>query len=151
MKKGEIYQGTIDRVLFPNRGEVKLPEGRVIVKNGIPGQRVRFVINKKRKNRMEGRLLEVLEPSLEEVREPVCGIFPACGGCMYQTMSYESQLTMKAGQIRELMDAAIREAGQTDTQGRPDYSFEGILASPREFEYRNKWNFPSATRKRAGN
>ena len=58
MKKGEIYQGTIDRVLFPNRGEVKLPEGRVIVKNGIPGQRVRFVINKKRKNRMEGRLLE---------------------------------------------------------------------------------------------
>ena len=42
MKKGEIYQGTIDRVLFPNRGEVKLPEGRVIVKNGIPGQRGAF-------------------------------------------------------------------------------------------------------------
>ena len=150
MKKGEIYQGTIDRVLFPNRGEVKLPEGRVIVKNGIPGQRVRFVINKKRKNRMEGRLLEVLEPSLEEVREPVCGIFPACGGCMYQTMSYESQLTMKAGQIRELMDAAIREAGQTDAQGRPDYSFEGILASPREFEYRNKMEFSFGDAEKGG-
>ena len=141
MKKGEIYQGTIDRVLFPNRGEVKLPEGRVILKNGIPGQRVRFVINKKRKNRMEGRLLEVLEPSLEEVREPVCGIFPACGGCMYQTMDYEAQLDMKAAQIRRLLDQALMKGGQVDAQGNPDYVFEGIRRSPLEFGYRNKMEF----------
>ena len=49
----------------------------------------------KRKNRMEGRLLEVTEKSPMEKRDPVCSIFPSCGGCMYQTMSYEDQLAMK--------------------------------------------------------
>lgn len=36
---------------------------RVIVKNAVPGQKVRFVINKKRKGKCEGRLLEVVEHS----------------------------------------------------------------------------------------
>ena len=141
MKKGEIYEGVIDKVVFPNKGIIFVGEDTVTVKNGIPGQRIRFQINKKRKNRMEGRLLEVLEKSPEEVRSPLCSIFPACGGCMYQTMDYEAQLEMKAGQIRELMDQAIAGAGQVDSEGKPDYCFEGIKASPKEFEYRNKMEY----------
>ncbi|MDY3249732.1 MAG: 23S rRNA (uracil-5-)-methyltransferase RumA, partial [Candidatus Choladocola sp.] len=86
MKKGQILEGTIERIDFPNKGIVNTEEGTVTVKNGIPGQKIRFMINKKRKNRAEGRLLEVLEKSPLENREPVCSIFPACGGCMYQTM-----------------------------------------------------------------
>ena len=95
MKKGEILEGVIERVDFPNKGMVRVGEEKVIVKNGIPGQKIRFVINKKRKNRAEGRLLEVLEKSPLETREPVCSQFPACGGCMYQTMAYGEQLKMK--------------------------------------------------------
>ena len=141
MKKGEIYEGVIDKVVFPNKGIIFVGEDTVTVKNGIPGQRIRFQINKKRKNRMEGRLLEWREKSPEEVRSPLCRIFPACGGCMYQTMDYEAQLEMKAGQIRELMDQAIAGAGQVDSEGKPDYCFEGIKASPKEFEYRNKMEY----------
>ncbi len=63
MKKGEIYEGIIERVEFPNKGYVKIDGENVIVKNGIPGQKVRFMINKKRSGRAEGRLLEVLEKS----------------------------------------------------------------------------------------
>ena len=134
MKKGEIYEGVIDKVVFPNKGIIFVGEDTVTVKNGIPGQRIRFQINKKRKNRMEGRLLEVLEKSPEEVRSPLCSIFPACGGCMYQPMDYEAQLEMKAGQIRELMDQATAGAGQVDSEGKPDYCFEGITASHKEFK-----------------
>lgn len=54
MKKGEIYDGVIDKVVFPNKGIIFVGEDTVTVKNGIPGQRIRFQINKKRKNRMEG-------------------------------------------------------------------------------------------------
>ena len=79
----------------------------MIVKNGIPGQKVRFAVNKFRKGQAEGRLLEVLETSPLETRKPVCSIFPACGGCMYQTMSYEEQLKMKADQIKEILDEAV--------------------------------------------
>ena len=141
MKKGEIYEGVIECVDFPNKGTVRVDGERVTVKNGIPGQNVRFAINKKRKNKAEGRLLEVLEKSPLETREPVCSLFPACGGCMYQTMSYEEQLKMKENQIRSLLDEAIAAAGQTDSEGNADYCFEGIQGSPKEFAYRNQMEF----------
>ena len=110
MKKGEIYEGVIEKVEFPNKGFVWVDDQKVIVKNGIPGQKVRFMINKKRSGRAEGRLLEVLEKSPLETREPACQEFPACGGCMYQTMSYEAQKEMKERQVRELLDGAVRES-----------------------------------------
>ena len=141
LKKGEIYEGIIETVEFPNKGKVQVEGKTVIVKNGIPGQKVRFMINKKKGTRLEGRLLEVLEKSPLEVRKPVCSIFPACGGCMYQTMSYEEQLKMKAAQVKKLIDEAVIRGGQVDAEGKPDYSFEGIKGSPQEFAYRNKMEF----------
>ena len=67
MKKGEIYEGIIEKVEFPNKGFVWVDDQKVIVKNGIPGQKVRFMINKKRSGRAEGRLLEVLLQSPDTV------------------------------------------------------------------------------------
>ena len=63
MKKGQIMEGIVEYVDFPNKGIVHTEEGKVIVKNAIPGQKVRFMINKKRKNKAEGRLIECLEKS----------------------------------------------------------------------------------------
>ena len=133
MKKGQTFEGIIERVDFPNKGIVYIPEEEkyVTVKNGIPGQKVRFVINKFKRGNAEGRLLEVLEKSPFEARDPVCSIFPACGGCMYQTMPYEEQMKMKEGQIRRIMDEAVNG----------EYVFEGVKASPKEFGYRNKMEF----------
>lgn len=135
MKKGQIFEGIIEKVEFPNKGKVYVPEEEkyVIVKNGIPGQKIRFMINKYKHGNAEGRLLEVLEKSPKETREPVCSLFPACGGCMYQTMPYEEQLEMKSEQMKEILDAAI-------LPGR-SYQFEEIKGSPKEFGYRNKMEF----------
>ena len=150
MKKGEIYEGIIEKIEFPNKGKVTINGQTVVVKNGIPGQRIRFMINKKRGNRVEGRLLEVLEKSPLEIREPVCSIFPQCGGCMYQTMDYQAQLHMKESQIRELLDGALIRGGQVDAEGRPDYQFENIKGSPQEFAYRNKMEFSFGDAEKGG-
>ena len=41
MKKGQIVEGIIERVDFPNKGILRAEEGtRVIVKNAIMGQKV---------------------------------------------------------------------------------------------------------------
>lgn len=134
MKKGQVYEGMIQKVEFPNKGIVQVDgeEKPVIVKNGIPGQKIRFCVNKLRKGKAEGRLLEVMEKSALETREPVCSIFPACGGCMYQTMDYQAQVKMKAEQIQSIMDAAVDGYS---------YTFEGVKESPKEFAYRNKMEF----------
>ncbi|MBB2183607.1 23S rRNA (uracil(1939)-C(5))-methyltransferase RlmD [Lachnospiraceae bacterium MD1] len=130
MKKGQIYEGIVQRVDFPNKGVVEIEGNKVIVKNVVPGQKISFAVNKKRAEKYEGKLLEVLEKSPLETREKVCKHFGNCGGCSYQTMPYEDQLEMKKGQVKRLIDSVCKE-----------YEFEGILASPTEWGYRNKMEF----------
>jgi len=130
MKKGQIYEGVVSRVDFPNKGILNVEEEKVLVKNCMPGQKITFAINKKKAGKIEGNLQLVLEKSPLENREKVCKSFGDCGGCSYQTMSYENQLDMKMNQVKRLIDQVCK-----------DYTFEGILGSPNEFGYRNKMEF----------
>lgn len=140
MKKGQVYEGTVEHVSFPNKCVVAVEgeEKKVVVKNALEGQKVRFRLSKARKGKCEGNLLEVLEPSPMEltVADVPCVHFGACGGCTYQHLSYENQLALKEKQIRELLAPVIGEAG-----GDFDAVFEGVMASPRQFGYRNKMEF----------
>lgn len=131
MKKGQVYEGTIEKVAFPNKGYISTEEGRtVIVKNGLPGQKVRFSINKVRKEKAEGRILEVLEKASNEC-VAACPHFGACGGCTYQNLPYEEQLKLKESQVKALMDEACLSG----------YEWEGIKPSPLQEAYRNKMEF----------
>ncbi len=137
MKKGQIYTGKVQYADFPNKAVVVVNSDnledngkKVIVKNSIPGQTVRFMVNKKRKDKCEGRLLEVLEVSPIETNEK-CKHFGQCGGCVYQSVSYDKQLDIKCEQIRKILTHAIRG----------EFEFEGIIGSPVSEEYRNKMEF----------
>ena len=135
MKKGQVVEGIIERVEFPNKGIITTEEGKqVIVKNGVQGQKVSASINKIRKGKCEGRLLEVLEKSPLELDEPGCVHFAECGGCTYQTLPYEEQLKMKAEQVKKLIDDVIAPISE-------GYEFLGIKASPTQKAYRNKMEF----------
>ena len=94
MKKGQIYEGTVEKVLFPNKGQIRVEERTVTVKHTVPGQTVRYQVTKVRKGKAEGRLLEVLKHSPLEC-QPACRHFSDCGGCTYQNLSYEEQLRLK--------------------------------------------------------
>ena len=131
MKKGQEYVGKVERVDFPNKGIVIVDGEKAVVKNSLTGQTVRFVINKVRKGKCEGRLLEVITPSDIETVQPPCKHFGICGGCTYQTIPYEIEADMKAEQVKKLLSEVV-----------PDLSvFEGIIKSPIEYGYRNKMEF----------
>lgn len=140
MKKGQIYDGVVTHVSFPNKCQVEVEgeEKKAMVKNALQGQKVRFRLSKVRKGKCEGNLLEVLEPAHNELRgdQIPCVHFGACGGCTYQHLTYEDQLTLKEQQIRELLEPVIGVGAQSF-----DPVFEGIMASPRQFAYRNKMEF----------
>lgn len=133
MKKGQIIEGTVERIDFPNKGVVKTEEGTCIVKNALPGQKVKAGINKVRKGKAEGRLLEIVEKSPLEINSP-CPHFGLCGGCTYISFPYEEQLKIKEGQVKKLLDGVLCK------QPEP-WVFEGIKASPVQFAYRNKMEF----------
>lgn len=135
MKKGQIIEGIIDRVDFPNKGIIVREDGKqVVVKNGIPGQKVSAAINKARKGKCEGRLVEVLEKSPLELEEPGCVHFGVCGGCTYQCLPYDKQLALKEEQVKKLIDGVILPENQ-------NYEFLNIKGSPRKEGYRNKMEF----------
>lgn len=132
MKKGVEYTGVVTKLGFPNKGEVDCREdGVATVKGTIPGQTVRFVVSKKRAGKSVGRLREVVEKSPLEDVTPKCPHFEFCGGCSYQTLSYENQLSLKKNMVKDILDNAIKS----------EYYFEGIIESPVQWEYRNKMEF----------
>lgn len=137
MKKSQCYEGIVESVQFPAKGIVRVEEenDKAVVKNVIPGQKISFRVSKKRKGKAEGTLLEVLEKAGNEVASE-CPHFGSCGGCNYLNLSYEDQLALKTKQIKELLDSVYIKLNQ-----EPDYEFQGVKASPRQYGYRNKMEF----------
>lgn len=142
MKKGQIVRGTVIETTFPNKGRVEIHphnnEGmeeaeELSVNNVILGQFVECSVKKARKGKAEGRLLQVLRPSLLEDESLACPHYKECGGCLYQTVEYDEQLELKKVKIGKLFAPVIGESfGQI---------YEGVLPSPREAYYRNKMEF----------
>lgn len=130
MKKGQVVEGVVERYTFPNKGYIKVEDREICVKGALKGQKVKFSVKKLRKGSGEGRLLEVLERADIEDAEPKCPHFGVCGGCTYQTMSYEQQLALKEQQVKDLLDSVCS-----------DYEWEGIKGSPVQEAYRNKMEY----------
>lgn len=130
MKKGNEYEVIIADYEFPNKGIVYIEDRKVTVKGAFAGQRVRIRITRTKNGKAEGRILEVLEKSPQETANPICKCFGICGGCTYQTFPYETQLQIKEGQVRRLLNQVCE-----------DYEWEGIIGSPLTEGYRNKMEF----------
>jgi len=117
---------------FDSTGKgVAKPEGFVIfVAGGIPGQKLKVRIDKKKHNYAEGSIVEVLEKSPIETN-PLCSVFPKCGGCAWQTIPYEEQGRIKEELVKEM----LAHIGKLETPLLP------ILLSPQYIYYRNKMEF----------
>lgn len=134
MKKGERAEGIIKEIKFPNKAAVHCEDGSVcIVKGGLPGQRVLFVVQKMRNGRGQGRLLEILKPADNETASP-CPHFGQCGGCSYQTLPYEAQLALKEEQGKALLVPVLEKQEK-------EYRWESIHPNPAVYGYRNKMEF----------
>lgn len=130
MKKKDIIEGKIIKTEFPNKGTFICEDQKVTVKGVIDGQTIKGQVTKKRKSGCVVRLLDVLEKSPLEDAKPVCPHFGICGGCFYQTVSYENQLEIKEGMVRDLLKDYVT-----------DDIWEEIKGSPKPWGYRNKMEF----------
>lgn len=130
-KKGEQYTGIVEKVKFPNKGVVRCDDnpGYCIVKNVVMGQKITFMVSKKRGENAEGRLISVLEKSPVEC-DSDCPHFDECGGCAYRNIPYEEQLKLKQNQVYELLKYYA-----------DDECFMDIKGSPMIYGYRNKMEF----------
>ncbi|MBU5479539.1 class I SAM-dependent RNA methyltransferase [Eubacterium sp. MSJ-13] len=149
MKKGNIYEGIVKKVEFPNKAYVEVidtdengneQKTLTLVKGALPGQKIRFRAKKVRKDKSQGILLEIIEKSPLETAEPMCSQFGKCGGCSYQTLPYEKQLELKKNQVLEIIDNVYKIL-DSSLGIKKDYIYDGILPSPDIKGYRNKMEF----------
>ncbi|MFW6287351.1 MAG: TRAM domain-containing protein, partial [bacterium] len=106
-KKQEIKKGSkviieIEKTIFPHTGISYLDNKEIRVKNVLPGQKVKVLLKKKKKDYYEGRLLEIIEKSTLENYTPECDHYENCGGCSRQTIAYDNQLELKYNQVKKL-------------------------------------------------
>ena len=156
MKKGDIIEGRITDYSFPNKGSFlysapsasgdgTIEERKIIVKNALPGSLVKVRIIKKKTGYAEGTVLDVIEKSPLETKRPLCNHFYSCGGCTYQTVSYTNQLKLKEDMVKKVLKNVVK-FGTSDSESNegstvPAIDWEGIIASPDQFRYRNKMEF----------
>lgn len=119
----------INDIEFPNKGVGIFNDNKVYIKNTIPGQKVKALI-KKKKQKYEGRLLEIIERASYEL-EPDCNCFENCGGCTYQNISYDKEIEIKKNNVLKILK----------NEGICDFEFIGINKSPDIYSYRNKMEF----------
>lgn len=102
----------------------------------VPGDVVDLQLYRKKKNYAEGRAVHFHRLSPLRVNA-ACPHFGICGGCKWQTMSYEAQLEAKQRQVRDNLE----RLGSVDCSlMRP------ICGSENIYFYRNKLEFTFSTR-----
>ena len=133
MKKGQIAEGLVKLVKFPNKGIVEIPGEEtkyVIVKMLFQGRKFVFLFIKFVMSMRKGDCSKYLKRHLTSWNLSA-RILESAEGCTYQNLPYRAQLEMKAQQVKQMLDHAVDEA----------YIWEGISPSPAINEYRNKMEF----------
>jgi 23S rRNA (uracil1939-C5)-methyltransferase len=134
VKKNQILELKIEDYAFGGKGiaRIKSEEGSfvVFVPNTLPGQLVKAQINKSSKNYAEAKLIDVLEPSENEVEVP----FQDIPGAPYIQLPIELQHQYK----KESTLSLFKRIGKVENI---EALFDEFITSPNVFHYRNKMEY----------
>jgi 23S rRNA (uracil1939-C5)-methyltransferase len=132
---GQSYTVTIEKVTHGGSGLAHIDGLSVFVPGTIPGQQVEIVITKQTPRFAEGKVVKVVRKAKDEIMAR-CQHFHDCGGCQWQNLPYDKQLSYKEDIIRETLEhlTPADEAVRKQLPGR----VLKIIPSPQVFHYRNK-------------
>jgi 23S rRNA (uracil1939-C5)-methyltransferase len=113
-------------------------DGKVVfVPFTVPGDVADVMLVRSKKKYSEGFVRELHRKGESRV-EPKCKHFTLCGGCKWQHMSYEAQLSMKQKQVSDNLE----RIGGVEVE-----KINAINPSPEQLHYRNKLEFSFTDRR----
>lgn len=122
MKKGQVYEGSVVRVDFPNKGIVCVGDETAVVKNSLPGQKVKFSVNKVRKGKAEGRLFGG-DGKVTSGNRPDVFPFWVVRRMYLSVSSLRRTAESQGGTGKRLLDSVLNKQEEA-------WAFEGIKGSP---------------------
>jgi 23S rRNA (uracil1939-C5)-methyltransferase len=115
----------IERILPGGVGLAHAEGKTLFVSLAAPGDVVRVKVERQQGNVLFATIEEVIKPSAVRV-EPPCPYFGRCGGCDFQQLSYEAQLTAKSEIIRDCLHRIAKL----------EIDAVKVVASPSQWRYR---------------
>ena len=126
----KLVEFKIQDNIYSNKSIGYVDDKKIISKGGIKGQTVEVKLGRKRPEHRDGKIIEVLEKSYLETEEG-CPHKEECGGCSYQSLTYENELKLKEEMYFNLFEK----------EGIDKDKFLGIEPAPSVSEYRNKMEY----------
>ncbi len=128
-ERGQELELTVDSLAYGGEGVARLGEhGYVVfVAGAIPGDRVRAVVYKRKRNYAHARTLEILQAGPERIAPRA-----EHPGVPWQVLPYERQLEIKQSQAQD----ALRRLG-----GFEGFAVEPIVPALEQWRYRNKLEY----------
>ena len=136
LNKNEIYEATVVDYTSEGQGIAKIDGCAVFIPNAIAGEKYRVRIEKAQKTWAAGKIVEILEKSPHRLGRE-CPISASCGGCDFWHMDYEEESRLKAERVR----SCLNRLGGESLETMP------ILSAPTCYGYRNKAQYPVASKK----
>ncbi|MDV6377748.1 23S rRNA (uracil(1939)-C(5))-methyltransferase RlmD [Sporosarcina sp. GW1-11] len=135
VNKNEQLQVRIEDLTHDGAGVAKVDGYPLFIPGTLPGETVTVHVLKTLKNYGFAKLIDIVEPSAARVTPP-CHVFPTCGGCQMQHLSYDAQLTQKRKSVRDVMDRIAK---------LPDVPVHEVKGMEDPWRYRNKSQIPFDT------
>jgi 23S rRNA (uracil1939-C5)-methyltransferase len=125
--RGAELELEIDSLAYGGAGVARLDGYVVFVQGGVPGDRVRAIVEKSKRAYAQARAVEVIDPSEDRIA-------PRADhpGAPWQVLPYERQLEVKHAQVED----ALRRIGRLD-----GFQLEPIVPAVEQWRYRNKLEY----------
>ncbi|MBW1801419.1 MAG: class I SAM-dependent RNA methyltransferase, partial [Deltaproteobacteria bacterium] len=137
LRKGNRVELTVENMAFGGQGVARMDDFVIFVRGAVPGDKILARVIKKKRAYAEALIVELLDPSPDRIHPP-CPYHGYCGGCQWQHVPYDRQLTYKKEHINEACTriGAIQDAAIHD-----------VIPSKEIFAYRNKMEFSFSDRR----
>ncbi len=130
-RPGDILELDVTTLAYGGQGVARHDDFVVFLRGAVPGDRVRARVTRRKRSHAEATTLEVLTPSPRRCA-PTCAHAHECGGCEWQTLSYDAQLEYKAQQVADSLERLGHLTGFTQ---------EPVRGMAHPWRYRNKMEF----------
>ena len=116
---------------FEGEGIAKINDFTIFVPNAIKGEKVKILIVKFLKSYGYGKIIELLEKSIDRVKSD-CDTYKRCGGCSLRHIKYEKTLEMKQNAVQSLVNKILKNKIEV----------QKTLGMENPYYYRNKAQYP---------
>ena len=137
LSKGQIIHLDVTSLAYGGLGISRYNDITIFVKGGLPGDKLKAKIYKKKKNYLEAYSLEKIEKS-DYYTNPQCEHYGICGGCSLQDLNYNEQLNQKYLQVKDL----FHRIGKFSS-----IPINNIIGCEQHYGYRNKMEFSYSSNK----